>query len=105
MDDIPCQDVPNVHSVGSLTEPLCPDTDYSNGLELGGGGLDNAVDTGANLDDVNCDYLGTCYDGQNNSFLTLSDSSEGSPALAVFKTSLTQNCLQLTITGFPYVYE
>ncbi len=55
----------HVHSHGSLTEPLCPDTDYSNGLELGGGGLDNAVDTGANLDDVNCDYLGTCYDGQH----------------------------------------
>ena len=74
-------------SKGSLTEPLCPDTDYNNGLELGGGGLDNAVDTGANLDDVNCDYLGTCYDGENNSysFLTLSYSSEGFPALAVFR--------------------
>ncbi len=72
-------------SIGYLTEPLCTDTDYSNGLELGGGGLDNAVDTGANLDDVNCDYLGTCYDGQNNSFLTLSYSSESSPALAVFR--------------------
>ncbi len=57
-------------SKGSLTEPLCPDTDYSNGLELGGGGgLDNAVDTGANLDDVNCDYLGTCYDGENKFLL------------------------------------
>ncbi len=26
------------------------------------------MDTGANLDDVNCDYLGTCYDGENNFF-------------------------------------
>jgi hypothetical protein len=73
----------HVHSKGPLTETLCPDTDYSNGLELGGGGLDNAVDTGANLDDVNCDYLGTCYDGENKfySFLILSYSSDGSPAL------------------------
>ena len=40
------------------------DADYTSGLELGGG-LDNSVDTGTNLDDVNCDYLGTCYDGQH----------------------------------------
>jgi hypothetical protein len=35
-------------------------------------------------------------------FLTLSYSLEGSPALAGVKTLLTQNCLQLTIPGFPY---
>jgi hypothetical protein len=31
------------------------------------------------------------------SILTLSYSSEGSPALAVFQTSLTQSCLKITI--------
>jgi hypothetical protein len=34
--------------------------------------------------------------------LTLSYSSEGSPALAVFQTPLIQNCLKLTIPEFPY---
>lgn len=39
------------------------DTDYQSGGDLGGP-LDNTVDTsgGTSLDDVNCDYLGTCYD-------------------------------------------
>ena len=31
----------------------------------GGGGdnIDNSIDTGDETNDVNCDYLGTCYDG------------------------------------------
>jgi hypothetical protein len=40
------------------------DIDYQSGGDLGGP-LENTLDgAGANLDDVNCDYLGTCYDGQ-----------------------------------------
>ncbi len=38
----------------------------------------------------------------NMFLLTLSYSSEGSPALAGVKTLLTQNCLKLTIPGFLY---
>ena len=34
--------------------------------------------------------------------LTLSYSSEGSPALAVFRPHLLLNCLKLTIPGFPH---
>jgi hypothetical protein len=34
--------------------------------------------------------------------LTLSYSSEGSPALAVFRPHLSLNCLKLTIPGFPH---
>ncbi len=38
----------------------------------------------------------------NVRFLTLSYSSEGSPALAVFRHNFTPNCIKLTIPGFPY---
>ena len=42
-----------------LTGPSSPESPFPSGPSGPGG---NEVDTGT--DDVNCDYLGTCYDGQ-----------------------------------------
>ena len=38
---------------------------FPGGLPGGSDDADNVVDTGGS-DDVNCDYLGTCYDGKIN---------------------------------------
>ena len=44
--------------------PLNPFDNFpgGNGLNGGGDNIDNNIDTGDD-NDVNCDYLGTCYDG------------------------------------------
>ena len=44
--------------------PLNPFDNFPGGLNGGGDNIDNNIDTGDD-NDVNCDYLGTCYDGMS----------------------------------------
>ena len=48
-----------------FTDGPLPFDNFPLGPNGGGGGdnIDNNIDTGDETNDVNCDYLGTCYDG------------------------------------------
>ena len=52
--------------------PLNPFDNFPGGPNGGGDNIDNNIDTGDD-NDVNCDYLGTCYDGMSSLFWPIED--------------------------------